>query len=257
MSDNPEEKWDPIALGMKSLIFCNYDFIVFINNENECDWKTSDSYDVQIAKSIKAITRITSKAKHLESEINEGINERNRTKYKVLVCDAISSALLLDFDGAEAALKSINEKIVTEWSKHYRIIQVVTAICFCFSVFVLSNILFALNLKPPLFADGSIYHLALMGMLGATISICGRNSTFRYESSAQSWHHIVESIAKLLVGSAIGCIAVLGVQTGLILSFLTKSGVNENLLEFVAFGFGFSEKLIPVLTKPFTKETEK
>lgn len=112
----------------------------------------------------------------------------------------------------------------------------------------------AMKLIPPIFTDATIYNWILMGMLGAAISICVRNSTYRYEASAHIWLHIVESITKLLVGSALGSIAVLGVQTGLILSFLTKSGVNESLLEFVAFGFGFSEKAIPVLTKPLIKE---
>lgn len=254
--DNPEEKWEKQNLGIKNLVFCNYEFVVFINTDNECDWKTSDEFDKILEPHKKQISRILTRAKHIESQLNEGIPEGKRDSYRILICDAISVALQIDFENANSALEKIHSRLAKEWSKTYRIAQVLTSIIFFIIAFLLINILLKYSIILPIASDVISYSWFLMGVLGAMISVIMRNANIAYESSSHLYLHILESIAKLVVGGTIGCVAVFGVKSGIILSFLADNNPNNVVLNFVAFSFGFSEKLIPLLTKPFEKELE-
>lgn len=254
VKDNPEQKWESQNLGIKNLVYCTYDFVVFINTEIECDWKTSDEYDEIIKHHKKALSQIQTRAKHLESQANESLSKEKAEEYKVLICDSMSSALQLEFDNANEALENVHKRLAKEWSKNYRIAQIVTSLIYVLITYILINILVVIDFKLPTMASIEGYMWYMFGMLGATISLIIRNSEITYESSSNLYLHITESIAKLTVGGVFGCIAIFGVKSGLLLSFLTKDGSSPNVIYFVAFCFGFSEKLIPLLTKPLEKE---
>jgi hypothetical protein len=86
---------------------------------------------------------------------------------------------------------------------------------------------------------------ALLGSVGAIISVCLRNESLHLDANAGLSLHVLEGFARVLIGVSAGLVLALLTKGGLILEIVQKS--EHSLYLFWAFGLlaGASERILP------------
>src|SRR6185437_5640191 len=98
----PEIRWPGIEIF--HLILETDTFIVFIDNDIDVDWVTSDAYDVHGHKDAVKHNEILNRAAGLECIPNDHHKENIRLNFKRMVGEGVARSLDDDYDSADAIL---------------------------------------------------------------------------------------------------------------------------------------------------------
>ena len=104
--------WDFVAY--RYLILATENFIVFIDDELDVDWKTTTKYDEDTKQNDVHFARIINRAAALEAADRESSNEKRTLSFKRQIGEAIARALEGHFDKAEEMLQVAEQRRLDE-----------------------------------------------------------------------------------------------------------------------------------------------
>lgn len=107
LSPHLTDVWE--SVDYRHLILATADFIVFIDNELDVDWKTTDSYDEVNKKNDAECARIINRAATLEAADRDNSNDKRTLNFKRQIGEAIARALEGHFDKADEMLQVVEE----------------------------------------------------------------------------------------------------------------------------------------------------
>lgn len=238
---------------VEHLILKNTDFIVFIDDKMDIDWKSTTEYD-----EVRAPT---------QAEFNDVINEvaaqevipccsgdvDNTLKYKRLLGEAVAMALKQDYanarsmiEAAKAFLRARNQEMTRFW---YLTASTSVAALIVVAGFVLWST------APSLFREhqGMIRVLtaaASAGAIGAFLSVFLRLGKAELDTSAAKKLFQMEGCCRILAGSISGFCAAIVVKSGLLMPGVARGPEGAWGILLTALLAGASERWIDsIMTK--------
>ena len=95
---------------------------------------------------------------------------------------------------------------------------------------------------------------ALLGYLGAYVSMVYEGSKGRRDSSSGRWLHFVEILSKYCVGTVAGALSCLILTSHLAPQVFQSGQIDSNAIGVLGFIAGFSEKFIPRMVSTYEKQ---
>lgn len=225
-------------------------FIVFLDEKNDVDWATRDTYKVDIRgkrEQGKALVEVA----YLQGLPTGFLREDQHLAFRRMLGEAVAHALNEDYKSSQRMLILARDYAEGRGLEVARIwylsgstlasltMMVAWCICWCLRAHLNTPMTFVLF---AMFA----------GSLGALYSVLLRLRTIQLEPTSRPKMHYIEGAARIGVG-ALGALLV-GIAVRLkVLGFLPGSG-DPSLLNFVFVGFiaGASERLAPSLIEKTT-----
>lgn len=221
-------------------------YIVFIDEELDVDWKTSDEFENNGITNKDRHYYILSKAAKVECIPNHHLHKKNRHHFKRMIGEAIARSFAGEYDNADEMLEKACEYIVSrnsEIAKYWYVLaSVVTGL-----IFIVLGTTYWLMRRLFIEHMGITgYFLILSGFgggAGALLSIFLRIGKANFDSAAGKNIHFLEGFLRILTGSISGVLLALFIRLGLILSI---SNHNTYITMFTfSIVAGASERWVP------------
>ncbi len=242
------EPWGEIDL--QHLVYeLENSFIVFIDDDDDVDWKTKDAYVTANQAKFDASLPVINAAANTESLPCSNLGPHNKLKFKRLVGEAIARGLSFDTVRAEqmtAYARDYNQTRNREISRYW---QLATCGYFIAAAIILG---FAVWFSRPSFDaqyQSRTFIVLLLagisGMVGAFFSITSRMANLGTENGSSLTLHIAESLTRIFTGGISGVFGVVAVKSGLVLSNLIKGPDDMWNVLLVGLAAGLSERFVP------------
>lgn len=237
---------DELKDQIKTVIrICDDSFIVFINKNNEIDWKTSVDYDKKADKNEWILINSTSsKIIFLRSRIPAYLSDNLRGTLLNLLAEATVSAFHNDKDLTEKIISESENRIKVFSNQESRSVSL-RAGGICLAVALISIMLLLINRQYNLIYFLINHQLLFMaffvGAVGSFFSIIMKNTNIAAEDILIEKSLINEVVFKIIAGAISGALIL-----ELIRSELFPISKNNNAV-FYCFAFmaGFAERLVP------------
>jgi hypothetical protein len=234
----------------KKIIRITGDYIVFIDNENNIDWETTEVYD-SLKSSVNNVTRekMLSQCLIAEHKPIGGLSEASVLSFKTIVGEAIVNCLEKNCDASIEILKHADEfrlDRVVEKSREWYLSFTVAISTFLISVAIL------ISSKNILVWDGLLENINIgaWAVAGACLSIILRSGNMQNTSYSGKKLHFIESGCRIIGGFISGQIVYLGIKSGILFANLIDANKIEYLICFLALLAGASERFAPsIITK--------
>lgn len=216
MPDEPErnprrykQQWSDCEV--RHLILSSDDFIVFLDNDLDVDWSTSQKYDDnETEDAAKELNEILIRAATVECIPNDHQEENVRLNFKRMVGEGVARAIERDYDSAKKILEAARLYIETRNVEKARYWQLCTA-CALGVVLGFSGLTLWWFRARPIQACGEpAYFLILAGIagsIGAVLSMILRMGRSFPTSEAPRALHILEAASRILAGYLSGLLA--------------------------------------------------
>ena len=246
------EFWERHAgIKPKYVIHIDKGYIVWIDDEGEVDWQTTEALDAEIDASIPVELQnsVHNLAAYVITLPVEHLNADQRRNSRIMIGSGFARLFTMDakcamemMQHAEAFVKARNAEIARGWQV---VSVVVPALLAATTLLVLwYNRESGVKIVGPL---GFSLCLGFCGgSIGAAFSVLSRSSVISLDPSAGMKLHFVEGFSRSLAGSIGAVIAQLAVKLSILLGLLDK---GTSALFFVALVAGVSERLVPALIK--------
>ena len=244
-----ERDWDNLPI--KYLILSSKDrYCVFIDHENDIDWKTSDSFDINELNSsvIKEFNEVKNEIDSTESIPCGHLDEKIVISFKRQVGEALVRALERDFENAKIMIKSAREYIVnrnTEESRYlYLTSSGITVIAFVFVgvIFWLIKSFIIGNIGESAFY---LFLSFITGAVGAFLSIILRMGKTTFDFNASKKLHYLEGVSRIIAGMISGFLIALSIKSGILLPVFNKMESTHTAMILGGLVAGSSERLAP------------
>src|SRR5690554_136892 len=115
-----EKTWP--GLPIKYLVLATEDYIVFIDNENDLDWKTSDNFDNKKFENDNEskYNKIANEIANIESIPCDNLEEKIVLNFKRQIGEALIRNFERDFDNAGKMLELAKQYIIARSSEKSR-----------------------------------------------------------------------------------------------------------------------------------------
>lgn len=257
-----EEKWK--GLPIKYLVFSNDNYIVFIDYQNDIDWKANDEFELErdgLPKEDKAkFHNVINNAASIESIPCDDLEDKVIVNFKRQVGEALVRNFHFDFVNATKMLALSREYIVDRNADKSRYLYLkasgVTTLFFSFwlVVFWLCRNL----LIQEIGMDAFILSLCLFaGSLGAFLSIVLRVGNTNLDYHASKKLHFMEGGTKVVAGSISAFLIALCIKSGILLPIFTKVESTHLAMFIGAMIGGASERLAPSIIKKIEGSKDK
>lgn len=174
------------------------------------------------------------------------LSEKNIMKFKIMLGAGYESALYGNFDSVQSCIDQalLFLKARNKEQSRYIILSVSTTI-------VIMSLIAGCICN--LFSDEQIVGLEL-GVLGSYVSIWSRFGKMNLTGLASKKIHYLEAFARLFCGGIFAFVAILFIDTGLVLKDITVSNLwaYHCIVGFIA---GFNERFVPSIIESFTSNT--
>lgn len=246
-----EKRWG--FLPIKVLIYATTEMVVFLDEEFDVDWQTTDEYDEEFDKiysgSLTDWGNIQNQVSVLHAVPIDFLSQTQRLSFRRMVGEALARGLQGDFGNAKAMLnhaqafvQARNEEISRTWFLE------ASSIC-CILILIIALIIIYC-LKHGLLNSDIKFQLAISGSagaLGALLSVFQRLTKIPLDPTAGRKLHYYEGSARILTGVVAGWVSQLAVKLGLVLTILADKGWPAIFI--VGFIAGISERFLPSLIK--------
>jgi len=244
-----ERDWD--SLPIKYLILSlKGKYIVFIDHENDLDWKTSDEYDkIHLAPEvIKEFNIIKNEIDSTENIPCDHLDEKVIIKFKRQVGEALVRSLESDFTSAKTMIKIARDFIINRNLEHSRQLYLIAS-------GVTSTFFILIGIILWLYRDSCIQHLTttvfylalsfIAGSLGAFLSIILRMGNTVIDYNATPMLHYLEAVSRIFAGMISALLIALCIKTGVLLPVFNK--IQSTNLAMLLGGLiaGASERFAP------------
>ena len=239
---------------VRHLILSNDDFIVFLDDDLDVDWCTSQNYDdLEGENDAKERSEILNRAATVECIPNDHQIENVRLNFKRMIGEGVARALERDHDSAKKIIEQARLYIETRNVEKARCWQLSTA-CVIGVILAFSGLTlwwFRDDLIP-IWGD-PVYFLIMSGFagsIGAVLSMILRMGRSFPTSEAPRFLHTLEAASRILAGYFSGLLAAGAVRVGLILP-VANTDQMHSVMVLVAFASGASERLEPSIIARF------
>lgn len=220
-------------------------FIVFINKNNEIDWKTSEDYDKKADENGWALINSTSsKINFLRSRIPAYLSDDLKSIIFTLLGEATVSAFHNDKDLTEKIISESENRIKTFSSQESRSISLLAG-GVCLAIAILAIILLLINghndISCFIKSYQSLFMAFFIGAVGSFFSIIIKSTNIAAEDIIIEKTLIYEVVFKIIAGAISGVLIVELIKSGL----FPISKTNNAASYCFAFMAGFAERLVP------------
>ena len=235
-------------LPIKHLVFVNENFIVYVDEEYDVDWRTTPEYDANSPKERSTHNEILNLAAAIETTPCQYLEPATTLSFKRLVAEGIARALLEDYGNAKRILAKA-ETFVTLRSQEKSRYWYLTASGWAGALGGFVGLLLwiyrvpARELLGPVVFDGLLACAA--GTLGATLSIITRMGKVQLDCLSGRPLHYMEGASRVVAGGLSGVLVYLALLSGQLLPVILKAGDPQVAVLFAAFVAGASERWAP------------
>jgi hypothetical protein len=243
-----EKDWP--GLPIKYLIVASKEYIVFLDNENDIDWKTSDAFDAQeeTPEQIKEYYSVKNEIDSAESTPTNHLDEKVVIGFKRQLGEALVRAFEGDYDNARKMVKLAKDFILKRNIEQSRFMYLVscgatTAVPLSVAtVFWLCREQLILNIGNTVFF---IVLSVLIGSFGALLSVILRMGKTTLDYNASKKLHYLEGSSRVIAGMISAFIVALCIRTEILLPIFTK--IESTNIAMVLGGLiaGASERFAP------------
>lgn len=255
-----EKTWP--GLPIKYLVLATEDYIVFIDNENDLDWKTSDNFDNKKFENDNEskYNKIANEIANIESIPCDNLEEKIVLNFKRQIGEALIRNFERDFDNAGKMLELAKQYIIARSSEKSRFLYLkssgITAISAMFLGIVswfLREIIIELIGNTVFF----VWLSFLIGALGALLSIILRIGKTNLDYHATDKLHYLEGSSKIFAGMISALLVALCIKAEIIVPVIKD--LNSTHLAMIIGGLiaGASERLAPSIIKKIDGKKSK
>lgn len=244
------EPQEPNRPDILHLVLEAKEFSVWIDQDIDVDWYTSDAYDKNGPRDSAKHHLILNRAAALECIPNDHHKKTVRLNFKRMIGEAVARSLKHDYDGADIMLDEAHAFITRRNTERARFWQLNTA---CGLGAVSAGLGLSLwtfrSLFTKTWGDSALFLVlaGLAGSLGALLSMVLRMGSSYPTSEAPFDLHALEAISRMFAGCISGCLIVACIQIGLILPALADGGHIHLVMVVAAVTAGASERWAPSL----------
>jgi hypothetical protein len=237
---------------IKSIIFQNDAFIVFITDELKINWWGSPDFNYP-----KDFGFITNKVYMLNDLIDKTfVHKKRRLEYKELVGEAIARAV--DEKDSKSALVLLNEteiRLKSHCKERTRMAYILWAfktaclliILLFLSLLAKDNILKLLNNSHNSYL---ILNASLLGGVGAFISSFFRFKNYEGAIDSGLAIHRLDGFLRIFYGGVAGLVVALAIKANLLFGFINNSETYSfYIILFLSMVGGASESFVPHIIK--------
>lgn len=255
-----EKDWP--GLPVKYLIIATKKYIVFLDEENDLDWQTSDEFDNRELTSDqkKEYNHVKNEIDSSESVPLNNLDEKVIISFKKQIGEALIRAFESDFENAKKMVKIAQDYILKrniEQSRYMFLTSCgITSIIsiFCFILLWLSRDFFISLIGETVFF---ITLSSLIGSLGALLSVILRMGKSNLDYNASKKLHYLEGSSRILAGIISALIVSLCIKTQILLPIFTK--IESTNIAMILGGLiaGASERFAPSIINKLDGITNK
>lgn len=255
-----EKKWP--GLPIKYLVLATDDYIVFIDSENDLDWKTTDEFDEKQFENDdqKKYNKIVNEIANIESIPCDNLDEKIVLNFKRQIGEALVRNFDRDFENAQKMLELAKDYIIDRSAEKSRFLYLkssgITTLLVssigCLS-WVLRDYLIELLGMTCFYA----WLAFLIGAFGAMLSIILRMGKTNLDFHATTKLHYLEGISKIFAGMISALLVALCIKAGIIVPVIND--VSSTHLAMIIGGLiaGASERLAPSIIKKIDGQKSK
>jgi hypothetical protein len=245
-----KELWPDHDIGY--LIKSTERYIVYIDNEGDIDWATSDPYDSVERESsafdLKKRNAFENDAALLEATPSAGLSPQTCRQFKRLVGEALVCSLEFDYTSARSMLAEAQSFIrarIEEVSRYWYLLASITG-WLPFAVVGVIGWLIRFQLRAFIGIDAFWLLFAMIGgAFGALLSVITRAGRLKFDSSAGRPLHWLEGCSRIAAGAISALVVALAVRSGIILSPLLRNHELYPAMMLAALVAGAGERLAP------------
>jgi hypothetical protein len=246
------KKWKDLPI--KRHYFVTKDYIVFLNENNEMDWKIDYENTENTNYNQSEFNRLINISEEITTQnVNITDEKINKRFFQIL---GSGLAKLCEFDYLNAEKSFEQAKIyITEMNYETTRMWKLQATVICSMVIALVGFLFLSNYSGNNFIL-KMFIFSLFGSIGVLLStfINLKNIRFNIETGMKNIYF--ESFSRIIIGIVISFIGLLAIKCNLILSTLNDIKI-ENIEVLYSVLLAPSQTLIPSLFHRFEKMEEK
>ncbi|NHA03291.1 hypothetical protein G7092_05780 [Mucilaginibacter sp. HC2] len=249
-----EKDWPNLPI--KHLILADKDFIVFLDEQFDVDWSTTDDFDQrsQTEEEKKQLNFILNEMANVESYPCHDISNHIIISFKRQIGESLVRAFEKDFDNARLMIKQAKRYIIDRNMEQSRYMYLY-ACGIATLISGISGVLLWLLRNPIIGLTGETMFFALLsclvGAFGAFLSVILRIGKTNLDFNASKKLHYMEAISRIIAGMICGFLIALCIKAGIILPIFNK--IESTHLAMVLGGLiaGSSERLAPSIIKKF------
>jgi len=244
--------WDNLPI--KYLILSCQDFIVFIDSENDLDWKTTDQFDKReiCPEKLVELNSILNSTARVESIPTDKLQEKVVVNFKRQVGEALVRAFEDDFDNATQMIEAAEEFVTNRNIEQSRYIYLTGSAIAVTGLSLVGVILWLLRdwVTNLLGTTGFYLGLSMIcGALGAFLSIILRMGKEKLDFHASKELHYLESLSRLSAGMISAFLIALTIKAGILLPVINKIDSMHTAMLLGGLVAGSSERLAPSIIK--------
>ena len=243
-----EKQWP--GLPVNYLILSCDDFIVFLDNENDLDWKTTDEFDGRnLSESEKKdYNDVMNEIASIESIPCHDLEERIIQNFKRQVGEALVRNLQKDSINAKRMLSIAKQYIIDRNSEKSRYLYLISSGCTAIFFVIVGFILWISKEFWYNILGETIFYILLSsiaGSIGALLSIILRIGNTNLDYHASKKLHYLEASSKIIAGMIGALLIALCIKCEIILPIFSK--IDYTNLAMIVGGLiaGASERLVP------------
>lgn len=253
-----EKDWP--GLPVKYLIIASKKYIVFLDNENDLDWQTSDDFDARelTTEQRKGYNQVKNEIDSSECVPAENLDEKIIISFKKQLGEALIRAFENDFENAHKMILHAKEFILKRSIEQSRFMFLTSSGLTTSIALILFIILwiakdFAVDLlgKTVYFSTLS----SLIGGLGALLSVILRMGKANLDFNASKKLHFLEGSSRIVAGMISALIISICIKTGILLPIFSE--IESTHLAMILGGIvaGASERFAPSIINKLDSQT--
>jgi hypothetical protein len=225
-------------------------FAVYLLADCRIDWLVNAGRTIV---DYGKLSRITAYISRLEYVAAHTVNKRSRITFGGRFGCVLSH--FLRSNNLELSLKileEIEQELGVRYRERLKAAMLVTSIGVAAALAVFGIVAWALRetIAEYLGTSGlEVLLAAIAGGIGSTVSVVARVKTLHIQPEVPMSAHILESLARSMIGGIGGFIAALAVKGNLVVGFIASSNRLLPVLLTVCLAAGVSERLVPSLVK--------
>lgn len=252
---NYAESWKHHKGNYKFIIRITTDYIVFVNNNNDVDWETTDKFDNDLKGLLeeKDHNKYISECQNLDQQPTEGLSESSIISLKKIIGEAIVNCLEFDYEAAKKILvdaeKFRSDRLIEKSREWYLTYTILLTIIFVSFIFLITKY----NLFDIQDNSLEMINSGAFAIVGACFSIILRSGQLCHASYAGRRLHFLESSSRLLGGFITGLIIYFGLKSEIIFASIITKENSLYLLPLFSIIAGSSERFTPSIITQIEK----
>lgn len=260
--DKRQYEIDWPGLPVANLIIASKKYIVFLDEENDLDWQTSDEFDNRelTAEQRKDYNQVKNEIDSSESIPLNYLDEKVVISFKKQIGEALIRAFECDYENAKKMVKIAQDYILKRNIEQSRYMFLKScAISSFISVFLFILLWLFRDFFLSIMGKTVFYITlsSLIGALGALLSVILRMGKSNLDYNASKKLHYLEGSSRIIAGIISALIVSLCIKTQILLPIFTK--IESTNIAMILGGLiaGASERFAPSIINKLDGVTNK